>query len=83
MIGVPVELEVGDVLRKRQLGNGKLVFDRSGLLLVDLGGEQISDNALEFMLAFDSSRHDLVEGSLHTVELELAQRSKIWVRACE
>lgn len=32
-----VELEVGDVLGKRKLGNGELVFDRPGLLLADLG----------------------------------------------
>src|SRR5262245_21806887 len=34
-----VELEVGDVLGKRQLGDGELVLDRSRLLLVDLGVE--------------------------------------------
>src|SRR6478752_5658953 len=52
-----VELEVGDVLGKWQLGDGELVFDRPGLLLVDLGGEQIADDTLGFMLAFDGSRH--------------------------
>ena len=67
-----VELEVGDVLGQRQLGDGELVLDRAGLLLVDLGVEQIADDALGFVLAFDGSRHDLVEGSLHAVELELA-----------
>ena len=44
LIGVPVELEVGDVLGKREVGNGELVIDRPGLLLVDLGGEQIADD---------------------------------------
>jgi hypothetical protein len=29
-------------------------------------------NVLRFVLAFDSGRHDLVEGGLHAVELELA-----------
>src|SRR5579875_744156 len=67
-----VELEVGDVLGKWQLGDSELVFDRSRLLLIDLGGKQIADDALRFVLAFDGCCHDLVEGSLHAVELELA-----------
>ena len=67
-----VELEVGDILGKRQLGNGELVFDRPGLLLVDFGVEQVANDALGFVLAFDRGRHDLVEGGLHAVELELA-----------
>jgi hypothetical protein len=49
-----------------------LVFDRAGLLLIDLGVEQVTDNALTFVLALDRSRRDLVEGGLHAVELELA-----------
>src|SRR5437660_12336464 len=61
------ELEVLKVLGKRQLGDGELVLDRTGLLLVDLGVEQVADNALRFVLALDGSRHDLVEGSLHAV----------------
>src|ERR1700756_828108 len=68
----PIELEVGDVLGKRQLCDGELVLDRTSLLLVDLGVEQIADNALRFMLAFDGGRHDLVEGGLHAVKLEFA-----------
>jgi hypothetical protein len=67
----PVELEVGDVLGERQLGDGELVLDRAGLLLVDLGGEQVAD-ALRFVLAFDGGRHDLIEGVLHAIELEFA-----------
>jgi hypothetical protein len=51
-----VELEVSDVLGKWKLGNGELVLDRPGLLLVDLGVEQIADDALGFVLALDSSR---------------------------
>jgi hypothetical protein len=50
----------------------ELVFDRPGLLLVDLGVQQVPDDALGFVLALDRGRHDLVEGSLHAVELELA-----------
>src|SRR3982075_512994 len=70
--GRALELEVLKVLGKRQLGDGELVLDRAGLLLVDLGVEQVADNALGFVLALDGSRHDLVEGGLHAVELELA-----------
>src|SRR5262249_3513212 len=67
-----VELEVGDVFGKRQLCDGELILDRTSLLLVDLGIEQVADDALGFMLALDGGRHDLVEGSLHAVELEFA-----------
>src|SRR6201992_1848828 len=70
--GCAFELEVLKVLGKRQLGDGELVLDRTGLLLVDLGVEQVADNALGFVLALDGSRHDLVEGSLHAVELKFA-----------
>ena len=58
------ELEVVEVLGERQLGDGELVLDRTRLLLADLGGEQIADDALRFMLAFDGRGHDLVEGGL-------------------
>jgi hypothetical protein len=67
-----LELEVIEVLGERQLGDGELVLDRARLLLVDLGGQKVADNALGFMLAFDRGGHDLVEGSLHAVELEFA-----------
>src|SRR5271155_4280992 len=66
------ELEVIEVLGERQLGDGELVLDRASLLLVDLRVEQITDNALRFMLTFDGGGHDLVEGVLHAIELELA-----------
>ena len=39
---------------------------------LNLGVEQVADNALRFVLALDGSCHDLVEGSLHAVELEFA-----------
>src|ERR1700761_9572566 len=61
-----------EVLGERQFGDSELVFDRPRLLLVDLGAEQITDDTLRFMLAFDSGGHYLVEGSLHAVELEFA-----------
>src|SRR5208283_5951849 len=44
------ELEVVEVLGERQLGDGELILDRARLLLVDLGVEQITDDALGFML---------------------------------
>ena len=42
------------------------------MLLVDLGVEQITNDALRFVLAFDGCGHDLVESGLHAVELEFA-----------
>ena len=66
-----VELEVVEILGERQLGYGELVFDRACLLLIDLGGEQIADDALRLVLAFDRGRHDLIEGGPHAVELKL------------
>src|ERR1700676_4373041 len=66
-----LELEVGEVLGEWQLGDGELVLDRARLLLADLGVEQIADDALRFVLAFDGGGHDLIEGGLHAVELEL------------
>ena len=65
-----LELEVVEVLGKRQLGDGELVLDRARLLLADLGLEQVADDALRLMLTFDGCGHDLVEGVLHAVELE-------------
>src|SRR5262249_62363472 len=67
-----VELEVVEVLGERQLGDGELVLDRTCLLLVDLGGEQIADNALGFLLALDRGGHDLLESGRPAVEMELA-----------
>ena len=67
-----VEGEVVDVLGQRQLGDGDLVLDRARLLLGDLGGEQVADDPLGLVLALDRGGDDLVVGSLHAVELELA-----------
>ena len=66
-----VELEIIDVLGEGKLGDRELVIDRSRLLLTDLGAEQIADIPLRLMLALDGGRHDLVEGGLHSVKLEL------------
>jgi hypothetical protein len=69
--GRAVEPEVVEIFGERKLGDGELVPDRARLLLANLGVEQITDDALRLMLAFDSSGHDLVEGGLHAEELEL------------
>jgi hypothetical protein len=45
-------------------------YDRACLLLDDLGGQQIADDALGFMLALDCIDHDLVKGGLHAMELK-------------
>ena len=66
------ELEVVEVLGERQLGDGELILDRARLLLADLGVEQIADDALGLVLAFDGGGHDLVVGGLHAIELEFA-----------
>jgi hypothetical protein len=44
------------------------------LLVADLGPEQIADDALRLVLALDGGGHDLVEGRLHTMQLELAHQ---------
>ena len=58
------EGEVFEVLGQRQFGGGDLVLDRAGLLLGDLGGEQVTDDALRLVLALDGGGDDLVEGTL-------------------
>jgi len=40
--GRALEVEAGNLLGQRQLGDGELVFDRAGLLLGDLGLEQVA-----------------------------------------
>lgn len=70
----PVKAEVVDVLGQRQLGDGHLVFDGSGLLLADLGGQQVADDLLGFVLALDGGSDDLIVGSSHAVELQLSHR---------
>ena len=68
-----------EVLGERQLGDGELVLDRAGLLLVDLGLEQVADDALGLVLALDGGGHDLVEGGFHAVELEgIHEVEELW-----
>ena len=68
--GRAVEKEVVDILCERQLGDRQLIFDGSRLLLRDLGLEQIADEALRLVLAFDGCRKGLVVGAPHAIELE-------------
>ena len=65
-----IEREV--VLGERQLGDRHLVFDRVRLLLVDLGFDQIANEAMWLVLALDRRSERLVIGGSHAVELELA-----------
>jgi len=68
------EVEVVDVLGQRQLGDGELVFDRTCLLLGDLGREQIADDPRRLVLALDGGAHDLVVGAAHPVELQCSHQ---------
>jgi hypothetical protein len=67
-----LEYEVVDVLGERQLGDGELVLDRARLLFGDFGCQEIADEALRFMLAFQRDGERLVIGRFHAVELQLA-----------
>ncbi len=69
-----LEVELFQFFGQGQFGNGHLVFDRAGLLLADLGSEQIPDDLLRLMLAFDSGGQDLVIRCSHSVELQLSHR---------
>ena len=64
------EGKVGDVLGERQPGDRHLVLDGARQLLVDLGLEQIADEALGLVLALDGGGDDLVEGRAHAEELQ-------------
>jgi hypothetical protein len=66
------EVEVGELLGERQLGNAHLVVDRSCLLGSDLGLEQRTDDLLDAVLAFAAHRDDLVVDRPHAGKLQLA-----------
>ena len=68
------EVEVVQILRQRQLCDGQLVSDRPGLLLGNLGLQQIADDAWRFVLAFDAGGHDLVISAAHPVKLQGAHQ---------
>ena len=67
-----LEHEVIDVLGQRQLGDGELVLDRARLLFGDFGAQEVADEALWLMLAFQRDGQRLVVRRLHAVELQLA-----------
>jgi len=67
-----LEVELVDLLGQRQLGDGHLVFDRAGLLLTDLGGQEVANDLLRFVLSLDRRGDDLVVGCPHAVKLQLA-----------
>ena len=68
------EVEVVQILDQRQFGDGELIADRAGLLLGNLGLQQIADNAGRLMLPLDARGHDLVIGAAHPVEFEAAHQ---------
>ena len=67
------KVELLQFLGERQLGDGHLVFDRPGLLFSEFGGQQIPDDLLRFVLAFDGGGQHLFAllqcdaGCLHSV----------------
>jgi hypothetical protein len=71
-----IEDELVDVPGQRQLGDGDLILDGSRLLFGDLGGEQVTDDAVRLVLALDGGGDDLVIGGAHAVELQLAHGLK-------
>ena len=64
------EVELGQILGQRQLGDGELVADRPGLFLGDLGLQKVADDAGWFVLALDAGGHDFVIGTAHPVKLQ-------------
>jgi hypothetical protein len=67
-----VEDELVDLLGHRQPGDGDLVLDRAGLLLGELGGQEVADHPLGLVLPFHRGGDDLVVGGPHAEELEVA-----------
>src|SRR5271166_890046 len=66
------EFEVSQLLGQWQLGGGHLVADRAGLLLGDLGCEQIAHDLLYGMLTFNPVGQHLIERGTHARELQIA-----------
>ncbi len=66
------EVEFVQFLGQGELGDRHLVFDRTGLLLADLGIQQVADDLLRVVLTLDRRGHDLIVGRLHPVELQLS-----------
>jgi hypothetical protein len=64
------EVELVEVLGQRQLGDSELVLDRPGLLLGDLGAQEVADNARRLVATLNAARHHLVISGAHAEELE-------------
>ena len=68
------KLEVRDLLGEWQLGDRHLILDRAGVLVGDLGLQQIADDVLDGILTLDRVSDHLVVGLAHTGELEIAHQ---------
>jgi len=68
------ELEVGDLLGERQLGDRHLVLHRAGMLVGDLRLQQLTDDVLNGILALDRISDHLVIGMAHAGKLEVAHQ---------
>ena len=66
------EHEVVEVLGERQLRGCDLILDRSRLLFRDLGFQQVADEALRLVLAFERGSERLIIDAPHPVELEFS-----------
>ena len=69
-----LEVELLQFLGQRQFGDCHLVFDRPRLLLRYLRGQQVADDLLRLVLAFEGRADDLVVRGPHAVELQLSHR---------
>ncbi len=63
LIGVSLKAKSSTSLASGKLGDRELVFDRAGLLLRDLGLQEIAEEALGLMLAFERRGEGLVVGA--------------------
>jgi hypothetical protein len=66
------EVELGQLLGEWQAGGGELIAHRAGLLLGDLGLEQVGEDLLDGVLALEAGGEHLVEGGAHAGELQAA-----------
>ena len=64
------EVEVGQLLGRRQPGGRHLVLDGARLLVGDLGLQQRTDDLLHRMTAFEPVGEDVVVGGAHACKLQ-------------
>ena len=62
-----MDVQVGQLLGERQLGERHLVVDRAGVLGRDLGLQQRRNDALDALAALRTGRDDLVVGGAHAL----------------